>query len=138
MAADPASGPDAEREGKEENEEGPNTVIPDTLPDYSFVWAESGKDNCEQCQGKGSIACPVCEGSGHYDTTMFQVVSSATCRMCMGRRKIPCPTCKESVFRAVLWWDAPENDPANDGADGGDANSGDEDLPHFRWNDPPR
>lgn len=127
-------------EGSREDNSGtenPNSSDKDasdlSLPDLKELFAEGGDPGCEQCEGKGTISCPVCNGKGYFSLTMMDTTSATTCRMCRGRRSIPCPSCREAVFKSILWWDripSEDEDPNEDWRNGPDG-------PRIEWGGPP-
>ena len=44
---------------------------------------------CARCQGKGTIPCPVCKGSG----TEFSLLGPTKCGQCNGTGEVKCPVC---------------------------------------------
>lgn len=105
-----------------------------SLPDLRSLFAPSGDPNCEQCEGTGTVVCPVCTGTGYFTVTMMDTVSSSQCRLCKGQKYIPCPSCRQEVYESVLWWDlvpSKEDDPDEKWREGPDGE------PRIKWNNNP-
>lgn len=126
---------ESENDGAEQSADSGSTGVPDTLPvDYARAVDGRGKDGCEQCDGVGSIVCPVCGGKGYISMTMMDTVSAAQCRMCRGRGAIPCPSCRDFIFKSVIWWDqipSEDEDPDENWRTGPDG------QPRVPWGGPP-
>uniref|UniRef100_A0A7S2Z8T4 Uncharacterized protein n=2 Tax=Rhodosorus marinus TaxID=101924 RepID=A0A7S2Z8T4_9RHOD len=111
------------------------------LPEgYELAMKPEGDPECEQCVGKGSVECNLCNGEGMYTVEMMGKVSSCQCRLCDGRKKIPCPSCKRLIYTSVVWWnDWKQKDDAEieNQVEGREkADDEDDDLPHI-YKDPP-
>lgn len=109
--------------------------VPDALPaDLVRAMSGKGKDDCVQCAGAGSVACPVCGATGFVRMTMMDTVSASQCRLCRGRCAVPCPSCREFVYKSVMWWDeipSEEEDPDENWRKGPDG------TPRVPWSPPP-
>ena len=57
-------------------------------------------ENCQRCEGTGTVSCPACSGAGRatprYPSQANYSDYMGKCDRCKGERKISCPDCKGS------------------------------------------
>jgi DnaJ-class molecular chaperone len=50
---------------------------------------------CVRCNGKGTVSCPQCKGSGRK----YDILSSSECGHCKGTGEVKCPLCDGEGYR---------------------------------------